>query len=180
MKKGALPMLTRRALMRSTALIPVVAAAGCAGLAQAVVLAPQIASYIQVIAEAAQAAAPFIEGLTNLSANVRSTINTALNDINSVAAGIASATSVTVGALVQKLGSGVGTLAGLLSGNALVPDVVNSFISSALALVPTVEQAVGISAAPAAPATPTARMAARITPEQAYANLARIAAIRRR
>jgi len=126
--------------------------AGCSALTQAVAIAPQIASYIQAIASAATAAMPFIVGLTNLSANVKSTISTALSDIQAVATDISTATTTTATGLVQKLGSGVGTLAGLLSGNSSIPDIVNLFIANALALVPVIEQAVGIITAPTVPA----------------------------
>ncbi len=162
--------LSRRALLSSTAMIPVALAVdGCAALTAAVAIAPQVAGWIQTISSVASVVEPLILGITGLGANVRATIAAAISDVQSVASGIASATSTTATGLVQKLSSGVGTLAGLLSGFSGLPAEVGSFIQNAVALVPAIEQAVGIVSPP--PANRFERMAATITPEQANANL---------
>ena len=162
--------ISRRYLLSSTALIPpALLLNGCAALTAAVAIAPTIAGYIQTIASVASVVEPLILGITGLGSNVQSTIASAISDVQSVASGIASATSTTATGLVQKLSSGVGTLAGLLSGISGIPAEVGSFIQNAVALIPAIEQAVGIVSPP--PAARFGRLAAMISPEQANANL---------
>ncbi len=164
--------ISRRALLRSTALIPVALVMdGCAAITAAVAIAPTVAGWISTISSVASVVEPLILGITGLGANVQATIATALADVKSAASGIASATTLTATGLVQKLGSGMNTIATLLSGVGAIPAEVGSFITNGLALIPAIEQAVGITSASPPPAARFARMAATISPDQANANL---------
>jgi hypothetical protein len=164
--------ISRRALVQAAPMIPIaLALQGCpsftSAVTSAVAIAPTIAGYMATIAKVASVVEPLITGITGFSTNVSSTIATALADVQSVASGITSATTTTGAVLAQKLGSGVNTLATLLSGAKVIPAEVGSFISNAMALLPAIEAAFGITPAPAA-----SRFAmAGISAEQADANL---------
>lgn len=159
--------VSRRALLRSTALIPVgLAIEGCSALTTAVALAPQIVQYVGIIAQAVSVVEPFITGLTGISSSVSGTIASAISSVKAAVSG----TVATASGLV----SGVSTMAGLLSGITGLPASVESFLTNATALLPSIEQALGIVATVSAPSTAQhrfVRMAATITPEQAVANL---------
>jgi hypothetical protein len=147
-------------------MIPIgIALDGCAGIASAVALAPQIVQYVGVIAQAVSVVEPFITGLTGISSSVSGTIASAIASVKAAVSG----TVATASGLV----SGVGTMAGLLSGIKGLPASVETFLTNATALLPSIEQALGIVATVTAPAAQHrfARMAATITPEQAVANL---------
>src|ERR1700687_179234 len=101
--------ISRRNLLRSTALIPVALAVdGCAAITSAVALAPQIVQYVGIIAQAVSVVEPFITGLTSISSSVKDTIASAIASVKAAVSG----TVATASGLV----SGVGTMTGLLSG----------------------------------------------------------------
>lgn len=171
-------MMTRRALLRSTAILAPAAAlsaGGCSFLAPLVAAAPQIAQDAGLIASALQTILPTITTLTGLAGGAKNTITGVINEISSVASQIGSATSTTAASLVQELGGGVSTLAGMLSGVAGLPGIVSAVINDALALLPAIEAAAGI--APRA-ARHVGRFAAAISPDQARADLSLIVARR--
>ncbi len=182
-------MMTRRNLLCRTApalaMIPIAFALdGCAGVTKAVgvidSVTPQVIAWVGKIGQVAGLILPAVQAITGLGSTATSIIGTAetvLADIHAVGTSIASATGTGAVGLVSRLGAGLGTLAPLLSGIAGVPSIVSGFITNGLALLPAIEQAVGIiSAPPAAAQHRFARMAAPISPEQAYQNLVAMAA----
>ncbi len=174
-------IVTRRALLRTTALIPVgLAVEGCAALTTAVTLAPQIAEYAGVIANAISLVLPDIKALTGLAGGAYNTIAWVVDQISGTATKIANATSADAASLVSTLASGVGTIAGMLSGLPSLSGIVNDVISNALAVIPRIEALVGIApSAPPVTAHRFARMAATVSPELAVANLRVFVASRR-
>ncbi len=170
-------MMTRRALLRSTALVAPAVLAGCAGIAAAVALAPEIASGISALGSVASIVLPIIGNLTGLSGSVSGVIATAIADVEAVGNDIASATGSTATSLVQKLGSATGTLAGLFSGVAGLPDIVSRFVTDAVSLANEAEVAVGLKSAAAPPAAYRfGRFAAMASPDAARLDLAAILA----
>lgn len=166
--------LTRRALFCKAPMVLVpIALAGCAGIASVVAVAPQIASDAALIADALTAVLPTIRTLTGLAGGALNTVESVIAMIKGTAAQLAGATTTTATSLVQALGGGVGTIAGLLGGLPLLPGVVSTVISAALGLLPAIEQAVGIVPTPAPAARRFAAM--QMTPDQARAELALIA-----
>src|SRR5579859_5007048 len=127
-------ILTRRALICKAPMVLVglpLVLEGCAGLAGAIAVAPQIASDAALIADALSAVLPTIRTLTGLAGGALNTIEAVIAMIKGTAAQIAGATTTDATSLVQALGGGVGTIAGLLGDLPLLPGVVSTVISAA-------------------------------------------------
>lgn len=153
--------ITRRQLLVSTALVPV---AACAQLTNAITAVPAVASDVNRIAGALQKIEPTIEALTGLAGGAKATIEATISQVSALAGQIAAASPTDVTGLVSQFAGGVAAIAGPLLGMPFLPAAVNIAINAALALVPTIEQVVGIVSAPQA-----ARVA--MTPDQARAAL---------
>lgn len=140
--------MDRRALLRTTTfLVPVLALAACSGVTKAVdavvAVAPQVARDAAMIADALAAILPTIERIAGVSSTVMDKVSAAVATVRATATAIAGATTATAGGLVQQLSSGVASVVGLLGG-AAVPPWVSTVLAAAGALVPLIEQGVGL------------------------------------
>ncbi len=175
---------SRRGFLRTTALVPAVIAAamldGCSALTTAVALAPQIAQYAGVIANAITLVLPSIQTLTGLAGGALHTVEWFIGDVQATASRIATATATTASSLITTLGSDLGGIAGKLSGVAGLPTLVDDIISNALAAYTGIETmffgAPTVTPPPVAAMHRFAARAATIRPDQAIANLQAILA----
>lgn len=179
--------ITRRHLLCRTApalaLVPIgLTLAGCPEFNTAVTktvavidsVTPQVIAYVSAIGKIATLVLPVVQDLTGLGAeagNIIGTAETVLSDIATVGGAIATATGPGAVGLVARIGAGLGTLGPLLAGIKGLPTVVGDFLTNAVALLPAIEQGVGIITAPKPAQHRFARMAATISPERAYQNL---------
>jgi hypothetical protein len=169
-------MITRRSLLRTTALVPL-GLAGCAGLIGAIAVAPQVAADVALIASALRVLLPILEAATNLNASARATISSIIDEIAAMSAEVAKASTVDVAkVLIEQLVRGVSTIAALLMGGSF-PPIVNAIIADVLALIPAIEAAVGI---PVPAPTPAVMGAFAMTPAAARADLQLIVAAKGR
>ncbi len=180
--------ITRRYLLcraaPALATIPIgLALAGCPAFNKAISVVdsvtPKVIAEVGVIAQVAGIVLPAIQGLTGLGSaagNIIGRAETVIADAQAVARDIGAVTGPGAVALVTRLGTGIRDLAPLLSGVRGVPPVVSSWLTNALALLPAIEQGVGIVSALAPAQHRFARAAAAISPEQAYQNLLAMAA----
>lgn len=162
-------MMTRRVLLVSTALVPV---AACAQLQPIIDKLPGLAKDAALIAQTVALILPTIRTLTGLSGGAWNEVNKLVAMVETTAGQIQSAVGAALPQMVQTIGAAVAGLAGTLLGVPGLPTIVSTIIGAAGALLPALEQAVGI-----APALATARrFAAVLTPDQARAQLQAIAA----
>lgn len=178
------PPITRRGLLRTTALIPAAVAVamidGCSAITTAIALAPEIATYAGTIAQGISLVLPTIKTLTGLAGGAYDTIAWLATEIENAARGLTTATVSTASSLVTTVGSDLGTIAGKLSGLPGLPTLVDDVISNALALYTGIETK--LFGAPVVTAPPPAAMhrfaarAATLTPEQAFENMKAILA----
>jgi ABC-type transporter Mla subunit MlaD len=153
--------MTRRALLRTTAIVPLaVIAAGCSTIQTQL---PQFVTDMNTIAAALQSVLPQIQTLTGLPAatlaTIQSAITTAQNAAAQVASTIAAGTTTGINGLISGFGSAVSTVAGLIGGNA--PGFIGTLLTAVQTLLPAILSVAGIALAPPAMAGPG------MTPEMA-------------
>lgn len=152
-------MISRRALLSMSA--PIVALAflplaACTGFVS------KVAKDVDLIAQGVEAVLPTIEKLIDLPAAVKDKVVAIVGEIKSVASNISRSVAVGTVDLVKQLGAAVANIANTLGG-IKIPSWVSTVIKAAVALIPSIESAVGI-------VTPAARFV-EMTPEQARAVL---------
>lgn len=137
--------LTRRALLRATALAPVAFVAGC-GVAEK--LTPEnvqkLIDNFQTISDAVLAAEPAFENISGLTTGTKNTVNSIMAGIKSAATEAKSLWTTTAGLpLVEKLETGVTSLASL-SKTLKLPARVKTLLDDAILVMPLVKTAVGL------------------------------------
>lgn len=138
--------ITRRALLRTTAVAPIVFAAGCAGISTA--LTPEnvqkLIDNFTTISDAVLAAEPAITTISGMTTSTKNTVNDIMAGIKSVAAEAKTLWTTSAGTtLVQKLEAGVSSLASL-STTLKLPSRVKTILDDALLVMPLVKTAVGL------------------------------------
>ena len=165
--------VTRRALLRSTAIVPVaVALDGCAQLQSAFQAVPGLAKDADLIAQAVALILPSIRTLTGLAGGAWNEANKLVATIENTAGQISGASGAALPSMVQTIGTALAGLAGTLLGVPGLPTIVSTVLGAAGALLPALEQAVGIAQAPIT----QRRFAAALTPDQARVQLQAIVA----
>lgn len=147
--------ITRRSLLRTTAIVPIVALAACQGVGSAVQAVPQFVTDATTIATALQALLPSLTTITGFSASTLSQIQTWVSEAKNLASELSSAASAggSVTSMVSNFGSVVGNVISSLTGSAGASSVVQTIISAASTLLPVILSAAGIAFAQAAPAS---------------------------
>lgn len=163
--------VSRRSLLRSTALVPAaLVVANCSALTGGVSIS-QVSSDIATIASGLAGILPTIAKVAGVTTGVMSTIGTATNDLQKIASAVSSATSTAATTMVGTVENVVGGVLSAVSGISL-PSSLSTVFSAISALLPAIEQGVGIVTALVAPAPARfARATAAMSPDQARAVL---------
>lgn len=150
-------MYSRRSLLKTTALFPVAAVAGCATAGQWLdpTLA-QVVADVKTVAAGVQAILPNVASLAGISQDVVNTVTGIINDVVGVASQVAgAATEAAAKPLVQKLASYISALAAAVGAIPGLPPMVQMVIAAAEVLVPAIAQVLGIVGVQAAKPTMT-------------------------
>jgi hypothetical protein len=144
---------SRRALLRTTVLVPVAVAVTACGSTNGGPSLSQLAQDVQTLAAGVGAILPLISNLSGISGSIMSTVQSALADINEVAAAVGAGGSTIT---VANLSTDVGTILKVLTGSGVtVPSTVTTILQAAMALLPTILSAAGVALSGLAAAAPT-------------------------
>lgn len=149
--------ITRRHLLLTTAIVPV---AACAQFDAAVQKIPGLASDADLIARGLQTILPTIETLTGLAGGAKAEVIKLIGLAQGAAGQIIGAAGAGTADMVRTIASAVSGIAGFVFGVPGLPVIVSTVVNAALALVPMIEQEVGISPPPGR------RLASTMAPEQ--------------
>lgn len=136
--------MTRRSLLRSTALLPIGFAVGCSGVTTALT-GTNVQKFIDnftVISDAVTALEPTIKTFGSISTGTVSLVNTIMSGIKSAATEVKTLTTTTTASgvsLVQKLEDGVASLSSLK-----LPALAKLVLDDAALVMPLIKTAVGL------------------------------------
>lgn len=165
--------ITRRALLRSSALAPVALAVGCSQLSSAAIALPAIAADFTTVADAVTSILPALSSIAGITTGTIATITGWIGTIEKAAGAVASAASNSAAQpLVTTLMNGVSGVIAALSGVKL-PSSVSTILADAQTLLPVITAAVGIISNIPLAADPAAVAAARSRLEMAAATTIR-------
>ena len=163
--------MTRRALLRSTALVPVAAVVACAGQTAAG-LPAQLLSDVQTLASGVAGILPTLGAVAGIPAATVSQVGGDIAELQQ-AAGTLSGVATTTAAqpVVQQIEGYVNAIVGIAA-PLLAATPAGPILAAATVLLPVIEAAVGLVLPPSAPPAAVAAAASQMTPAQARLILA--------